>query len=96
MSVLRLRGDEPARICDLADKVLQAWRGYTDPDAFIYAETDGTPHNTITPHRPGSGTVNMNWTWCCATTLPPPACPDGLYHPPPGVPSYQEREYRPD
>ena len=52
MSVLRLRGDEPARICDLADKVLQAWRGYTDPDAFIYAETDGTegePHNTITP-----------------------------------------------
>ena len=70
MSVLRLRGDEPARICDLADKVLQAWRGYTDPDAFIYAETDGTPHNTITPIA-RFGTVNMNWTWCCATTLPP-------------------------
>ena len=31
-------------------KILRsAWRGYTDPDAFIYAETDGTPHNTITP-----------------------------------------------
>ena len=34
---------------DLADKILTAWRGYTDADADIYAETDGEPHNTITP-----------------------------------------------
>ena len=53
MSVLRLRGDEPARICDLADKVLQAWRGYTDPDAFIYrwhTPQHHYPHRTV-PER---------------------------------------------
>ena len=34
---------------ELADKILTAWRGYTDESAFIFAETDGEPHNTITP-----------------------------------------------
>lgn len=37
------------RLIELADKILLTWRGYTDEDAFIYAETDGEPHNTITP-----------------------------------------------
>ena len=49
LSVLRIRHADEKRLIDLADHVLQAWRGYTDEDAFIYAETDGTPHNTITP-----------------------------------------------
>lgn len=49
MSVIRLRGEEPERLADLADKILLAWRGYTDEDAFIFAETDGEKHNTITP-----------------------------------------------
>lgn len=49
MSVIRLRSSEPERIIDLADRMLGAWRGYTDEEAFIFAETDGTPHNTITP-----------------------------------------------
>ena len=49
MSVLRITASDPERLVDLADKVLCAWRGYTDESAFIYAETDGTPHNTITP-----------------------------------------------
>ena len=82
MSVLRLRGDEPARICDLADKVLQAWRGYTDPDAFIYAETDGTPHNTITPiARFRNGKYELDLV--LRNNITTPACPDGLYHPHP-------------
>lgn len=49
MSVLRLRGEDTARICELADKVLAAWKSYTDEEAFIYAETEGVPHNAITP-----------------------------------------------
>ena len=40
---------EMGRLIALADKILEKWRGYTDEDAFIYAYTDGEPHNTITP-----------------------------------------------
>lgn len=49
MSVIRLRGKEPSRLVDLADKILTAWREYSDESADILAYTDGTPHNTITP-----------------------------------------------
>ena len=49
MSVIRLDGTDPARIVELADKVLSAWRGYSDEAVGVLAETDGTPHNTITP-----------------------------------------------
>ncbi len=49
MSVIRIRGKDAARLADLADKILTCWRGYSDPAAMIYAETDGEPHNTITP-----------------------------------------------
>ena len=49
MSVLRLRGDDAERLCELADKILNVWRGYSDEDADIRRETDGTPHNTVTP-----------------------------------------------
>ncbi len=49
LSVLRIRHKDEQRLIDLADHVLQNWRGYTDEAAFIFAETDGEPHNTITP-----------------------------------------------
>ncbi|MDY4820123.1 MAG: UDP-glucose--hexose-1-phosphate uridylyltransferase, partial [Lachnospiraceae bacterium] len=49
MSVIRLSGTDTDRIIALADKILANWRGYTDEEAFIYAETDGEPHNTVTP-----------------------------------------------
>ena len=49
MSVIRLDGTDPKRIADLAEKILDQWRGYSDPECTIYAETDGEPHNTITP-----------------------------------------------
>ena len=49
MSVIRLDGEDPVRIADLADRILTAWRSYSDPECTIYAETDGEPHNTITP-----------------------------------------------
>lgn len=49
LSVLRIRCKDEKRLIDLADHILQVWRGYTDEEAFIFAETDGEPHNTITP-----------------------------------------------
>ena len=49
MSVIRLCTSDKDRLADLADKILQSWRGYTDADAFIFAMTKGEPHNTITP-----------------------------------------------
>ena len=49
MSVIRIRAENTERLIELADKILTAWRGYTDEAAFIFAETDGEPHNTITP-----------------------------------------------
>ena len=49
MSVIRLCGHDPARIVDLADKILGAWRSYTDESVGVIAFSDGQPHNTITP-----------------------------------------------
>lgn len=49
LSVIRLQCTDETRIIDLADHILRTWRAYSDPDAFIFAETDGQPHNTITP-----------------------------------------------
>lgn len=49
MSVIRLSGTDTERIIALADVILEKWRGYTDEAAFIFAQTDGEPHNTITP-----------------------------------------------
>ena len=49
MSVIRISSSDCDRLSLLADKILSCWRAYTDESAFIYAETDGEPHNTITP-----------------------------------------------
>ena len=49
MSVIRLDSSNPEKLIALAEKILNCWRTYSDKDAFIFAETDGTPHNTITP-----------------------------------------------
>lgn len=49
LSVIRIRSKSTERLIDLADYILKKWRGYTDADAFVFAETDGEPHNTITP-----------------------------------------------
>lgn len=49
LSVIRLKGKNSEEVIDLADHILKAWQTYTDEAAFIFAETDGEPHNTITP-----------------------------------------------
>ena len=49
LSVIRLCSDDRESLAALAEKLLAEWRGYTDERAFVFAETDGEPHNTITP-----------------------------------------------
>ena len=80
MSVVRLTAWDPERLIALADAILTAWRAYSDPDAVIYAETDGEPHNTITPiaRRRGS---DYELDLVLRNNLTTPEHPLGLYHP---------------
>ncbi len=70
MSVIRLSHKDYHRIIELADVILAKWRGYTDEAAFIYAETDGEPHNTITPIARKRGD-NYELDLVLVTTLQP-------------------------
>lgn len=82
MTVIRLTGEDTDRIVDLADKILTAWRGYTDEEAFIFAETDGTPHNTITPiARKRDGRFELDLV--LRNNITTEQYPDGVYHPHP-------------
>lgn len=49
MSVIRISHEDSDRLVALADVILEKWRGYSDEEAFVFAQTDGEPHNTITP-----------------------------------------------
>ncbi len=49
MSVLRLRAPDPERVTALAERILEHWRAYSDETVFVFSETDGAEHNTITP-----------------------------------------------
>ena len=80
MSVIRLRCADPARLVELADRILTAWRGYTDEDAMILAETDGVPHNTITPIARRRG-ADYELDLVLRNNLTTPEHPLGLYHP---------------
>ena len=80
LSVIRLRGEDDERIIDLADHILKAWRGYTDEAAFIFAETDGEPHNTITPiARKRDGKFELDLA--LRNNITTEECPLGVYHP---------------
>ena len=80
LSVIRLRGKDTERIIDFADHILGKWRAYTDEDAFIYAETDGTPHNTITPiARMKDGLYELDLT--LRNNITTEEHPLGVYHP---------------
>ncbi len=80
MSVIRLSGEDTDRIIELADKILAAWRGYTDEEAFIYAQTQGEPHNTITPIARKRG-ERYELDLVLRNNITTPEHPLGLYHP---------------
>ena len=80
MSVLRLQCPDPEILIRLADKILNAWRSYTDESAMILAETEGTPHNTITPIARKRG-EDFELDLVLRNNLTTPEHPLGLYHP---------------
>lgn len=82
LSVIRLQSGDPNRLIDLADHILTVWRGYTDETACVYAETDGVPHNTITPIARKKGSLyELDLT--LRNNLITEEYPLGLYHPHP-------------
>lgn len=80
LSVIRLQGKDPERIIDLADHILRKWRGYTDEEAFIFAETDGAPHNTITPIARRRGDL-FELDLTLRNNITTEEHPLGVYHP---------------
>ena len=80
MSVIRLRCADDRRLVELADRILAAWRSYTDEAAFIFAETDGEMHNTITPiARMREGQFELDLV--LRNNITTEEYPLGVYHP---------------
>ena len=80
MSVIRLRSTNRQNLVTLADKIIQTWRGYSDPDAFIFAHTDGEPHNTVTPiARMRDGKFELDLV--LRNNITTEEHPLGVYHP---------------
>ncbi|MCR5576939.1 MAG: UDP-glucose--hexose-1-phosphate uridylyltransferase [Oscillospiraceae bacterium] len=80
MSVIRLRGAGPARLADLADRILTVWRAYSDESVTVFAETDGEPHNTITPIARRRG-EDFELDLVLRNNLTTEEYPLGLFHP---------------
>ncbi len=80
LSVIRLNSTDRSRVIALADHILSAWRGYTDESAFIFAETDGTPHNTITPIARKHGDI-YELDLALRNNITTEEHPLGVYHP---------------
>ena len=80
MSVIRLRAADRKRLAELAEKILTCWRGYSDAEAFIFAETDGEPHNTITPIARRRGDA-FEMDLVLRNNITTPEHPLGVYHP---------------
>ena len=80
MSVIRLTCPDKDRLCDLATKILLRWRIHTDREAFIYAKTDGEPHNTITPIARRRGEA-YELDLVLRNNITTPEHPLGVYHP---------------
>jgi len=80
MSVIRLTSDSADDLTELADKILLAWRQYSDPSVHVLAESNGTPHHTITPiARKRDGQFELDLVLRDNQTSP--EHPDGIYHP---------------
>ena len=80
LSVIRIRSGNEKRLIDLAEHILECWRGYTDEAAFVFAETDGEPHNTITPiARKVGDTFELDLA--LRNNITTEEYPLGVYHP---------------
>ncbi len=81
MSVIRLQGDDIERLADCADMILRKWKSYTDEDAFIFAETDGVPHNAVTPIARKNKEGRFELDLVLRNNITTEEHPLGVYHP---------------
>lgn len=80
MSVIRLSGKDIYEIAEAGDHILKCWRAYSDPEAFIFCDTDGVPHNTITPiARQKDGAYELDLV--LRNNITTEEHPMGVYHP---------------
>lgn len=84
MSVIRLTSDDKTALLSLATKILEKWRSYSDDAVQIKAETDGTPHHTITPIARKRGDL-YELDLVLRDNQTSEEFPDGIYHPHPNV-----------
>lgn len=80
VSVIRIRSADRQRLAELADRILAAWRGYSDPSAFIYAQTGSEPHNTVTAIARMRG-GEYEFDLALRNNITTPEHPLGLFHP---------------
>ena len=80
LSVIRIRSGNEKRLIDLAEHILECWRGYTDEAAFVFAETDGEPHTTITPIARKAG-ATFELDLALRNNITTEEYPLGVYHP---------------
>ena len=81
MSVIRLQGDDIERLTDCADTILCKWKSYTDEAAFIFAETDGVPHNAVTPIARKNKEGRFELDLVLRNNITTEEHPLGVYHP---------------
>ncbi len=81
MSVIRLQGDDIERLTDCADTILRKWKSYTDEAAFIFAETDGVPHNAVTPIARKNKEGRFELDLVLRNNITTEEHPLGVYHP---------------
>ncbi|WP_124101186.1 UDP-glucose--hexose-1-phosphate uridylyltransferase [Ruminococcus sp. Marseille-P6503] len=80
MSVIRISSLDRNELAELAGKILSCWRGYTDEEAFVFAQADGEPHNTITPiARMRNGSFELDLV--LRNNITTEEHPLGVYHP---------------
>ena len=80
MSVIRLQGRTTESVVEVADHILTKWRGYSDPEVSIFSETDGIPHNTITPIARMRGDL-YELDLVLRNNITTEDCPLGFFHP---------------
>lgn len=80
MSVIRIRCNREDRLIELGDHILNKWRSYTDKEAFIFSQTNGEPHNTITPIARKINDI-FELDLVLRNNITTPEFPLGVYHP---------------
>ncbi|MER2064235.1 MAG: UDP-glucose--hexose-1-phosphate uridylyltransferase, partial [Alkalibacterium sp.] len=84
MSVIRLSGLDKEKVVETADRIIKVWENYSDESVGVYAETEGTPHNAVTPIARRDGD-KYELDLVLRNNRTSEDLPDGIFHPHPPV-----------